>query len=64
MATHPSNNLSYGGGSLCKIGWTGELDCQVIVVAVAPSIFLGALGIFVIRVAIAYAIIKKANHKD
>ena len=41
-----------------------ELDCQVIVVAVALSIFLGALGIFVIRVAIAYAIIKKANNKD
>ena len=30
----------------------------------STNIFLGALGIFIIRVAIAYAIIKKANHKD
>ena len=36
----------------------------MIVIAIALSIFLGALGTFIIRVATAYAKIKKANHKD
>ena len=35
----------------------------VIAVAIAVSIILGAIGILAIRLAIAYAIIKKANHK-
>ena len=64
MATHSSNSLSYGGGSLCIIGQTGELDCQVISFTIAVSISLGALGTCAIRIAKAYAIIKKANHKD
>ncbi len=32
--------------------------------AIAIAIVLNALGVFAIRLAIAYAITKKANHKD
>ncbi len=32
--------------------------------AIAIAIMLNALGVFAIRLAIAYAITKKANHKD
>jgi len=36
----------------------------IIAVAIAVSIILNALGHFLIRLATAYAITKKANHKD
>ena len=35
----------------------------VIATAISISIILGAIGILAIRLAIAYAIIKKANHQ-
>ncbi|WP_270253297.1 hypothetical protein [Lactobacillus johnsonii] len=40
-------------------GWSA-----LIIAAIAIGIVLNALGIFLIRAAIAYAITKKANHKD
>ena len=63
MATHSSLFLSYGGESYAKLDRLESLLFLVIAVAIAISIVLNALGIFVIRAAIAYAITKKANHK-
>ena len=44
------------------VDWRSRLpnDC----LAIAIAIVLNALGFFAIRLAIAYAITKKANHKD
>jgi hypothetical protein len=36
----------------------------IVAIAIAVAIILNALGIFLIRLAKAYAITKKANHKD
>lgn len=44
--------------------WVDEVGFQMIAWAIAIAIVLNALGVFAIRLAIAYAITKKANHKD
>ncbi|MBD5431949.1 MAG: hypothetical protein HDR42_00270 [Lactobacillus sp.] len=41
-----------------------EVEIAMIAWSIALSIILGALGDFAINLAIAYAITKKANHKD
>lgn len=62
VTAHPSIILSYGGESHGNMD-RSEWYVVVIAVAIAVSIILGAIGILAIRLAIAYAIIKKANHK-
>ncbi|CBL49626.1 putative protein without homology [Lactobacillus crispatus ST1] len=49
--------------SHAKLDKTGECESRVIAWSIAISITLGAVGKFVINLAKAYAIIKKANHK-
>ncbi|MCH4005442.1 MAG: hypothetical protein LKH59_07310 [Lactobacillus crispatus] len=44
------------------VDWRSRLP--MIAWAIAIAIMLNALGVFAIRLAIAYAITKKANHND
>lgn len=56
--------LSYGGESHVILDRL-EYWCTLIIAnAIAIGIVLNALGVFLIRAATAYAITKKANHKD